>query len=1095
MKHSLPKILRNISPSLAAVAMTGFALTVATTTAAPITVSSYTYGANAESQPQPTSFQGGTISDVGNVKLTDGTLATGTWNDGTNVGFRNDTDNGNPQPQVTFDLGADYDVVTVDIWSVTAFLGSNESVSISSSTDGVTFSTPVTVNPIAWTGGFTNSDLQKGSIDVSSLPSGQFIRVEVFDSGQWMMINEIQFDGAPSGPDTTPPALLHANIVDDQGGASVHENTVVTYTLTFSEDIDESTVSSADFSNAGTAPINIGSITEIGLGVFTVQITPTAAGPLQLQIPAGASIMDTAGLSLNTNSDIADDTTITVTVAPPDNTAPTPSPMTFDTAPSANSATSIAMVATTATDDAGVEYLFTETSGNPGGSSSNWQSSPIYEDTGLTTGLQYTYTVTARDLSSNQNATTASDPASATAQTPIVPPIITAPTSRHIVQRAATNVGAIEIEGTYSVGVPERIEARAVVMAGSGNNGTTTAWQTIDAAPSGNNFSGTLTSVLAGGWYQLEVRSVISGTPSTAAVMEKVGVGDIYITAGQSNSANFAAGYTLQSDRVSARTSTTDPTWTLATAPLPISNGGWGSVWPVLGDKLIAAEDIPIGFVSLGVGGTTASSWTVGSGGYNNRIKPTVQSFPVNGFRAALWHQGESDSIAGVSAVTHSGYLNAMVSQSRIDAGWNFPWYLAEVSYHGSSNLSMQEPIAAGQRLSIHGDALTFFGPGTDELHLTGGGSLHFNTVGTNAHAQGWADILLGNVTITPKNADFEDHGWLEYVAPNPTSATPLADGASTIIDLVTTGMQLRVLDWRILTSSGLNAADGSNGCHNPTTGTYAGAVDTTNSGVLPNMDGKHVALLDGGTAGNYFLHSTRALAKPNTTYTLTVALGVRDNPATFGTARLEITANGVVVASTSFDKAAIDALHGSDASGTFTDATITWTTGSTVAANQPMAIRVVKEGGAGTVLDFDNARLTATALNDFNSWIDDFSLAPADQDFADDSDGDGLENGLEAWFGTHPGQFNSGLAVVSSTGLITTFTHPQNTSAPDDLTGYYQWSPNLIDWYLSGTGPSGGPIVTFTASTSDSTTTVTATASASEGTERIFLRAGVSQD
>jgi hypothetical protein len=118
-----------------------------------------------------------------------------------------------------------------------------------------------------------------------------------------------------------------------------------------------------------------------------------------------------------------------------------------------------------------------------------------------------------------------------------------------------------------------------------------------------------------------------------------------------------------------------------------------------------------------------------------------------------------------------------------------------------------------------------------------------------------------------------------------------------------------------------------------------------------------------------------------------------------------------------------VSTLHGSDASGTFTDATITWTTGSTVAANQPLAIRVVKEGGSGTVVDFDNARLTATALNDFNSWIDDFGLAPADQDFADDSDNDGLENGLEAWLGTHPGQFNSGLADVSSTGLTTSIT------------------------------------------------------------------------
>ncbi|MDG0994082.1 MAG: hypothetical protein P8O22_05050 [Akkermansiaceae bacterium] len=36
--------------------------------------------------------------------------------------------------------------------------------------------------------------------------------------------------------------------------------------------------------------------------------------------------------------------------------------------------------------------------------------------------------------------------------------------------------------------------------------------------------------------------------------------------------------------------------------------------------------------------------------------------------------------------------------------------------------------------------------------------------------------------------------------------------------------------------------------------------------------------------------------------------------------------------------------------------------------------------------------------------------------------------------------------------------------------------------------------VITFTASTSGPTT-ITATASASEGTERIFLRAGVSQD
>ncbi len=138
------------------------ALVASSASATLITVDSYVYGTNPESQPQPTNFQSGSISDVGNLKLTDGNLATGSWNDGRNVGFRNDSpDTGLPQPRITFDLGAAYDVSTIHIWTVLSFLGGDESVTISSSIDGVSFSaTTVTVDPIVWTGGFTNSNLR-----------------------------------------------------------------------------------------------------------------------------------------------------------------------------------------------------------------------------------------------------------------------------------------------------------------------------------------------------------------------------------------------------------------------------------------------------------------------------------------------------------------------------------------------------------------------------------------------------------------------------------------------------------------------------------------------------------------------------------------------------------------------------------------------------------------------------------------------------------------------------------------------------------------------------------------------------------------------
>jgi hypothetical protein len=83
---------------------------------------------------------------------------------------------------------------------------------------------------------------------------------------------------------------------------------------------------------------------------------------------------------------------------PPDTIPPTPNPAAFASAPSADGTTDISMTATTGTDATyPVEYLFTETSGNSGGTSSGWQVSASYTDAGLTPGTMYTYTVTMRD--------------------------------------------------------------------------------------------------------------------------------------------------------------------------------------------------------------------------------------------------------------------------------------------------------------------------------------------------------------------------------------------------------------------------------------------------------------------------------------------------------------------------------------------------------------------------------------------------------------------------------------------------------------------------------------------------------------------------
>ena len=114
--------------------------------------------------------------------------------------------------------------------------------------------------------------------------------------------------------DTTSPTVT--SMVDDKSGGSVATNTLVTYTVTFSEDMYADSVSAADLGNAGTSVVTIGTVAETSPGVFTVPVTATTAGTLQLRVNAGAELRDAAGNALVTTAALPDDTTITVNPAP-----------------------------------------------------------------------------------------------------------------------------------------------------------------------------------------------------------------------------------------------------------------------------------------------------------------------------------------------------------------------------------------------------------------------------------------------------------------------------------------------------------------------------------------------------------------------------------------------------------------------------------------------------------------------------------------------------------------------------------------------------------------------------------------------------------
>jgi C1A family cysteine protease len=151
-------------------------------------------------------------------------------------------------------------------------------------------------------------------------------------------------------------------------------------------------------------------------------VTKTADGDalMSTAMPVGISgtvyirVTDTDSTSRNIENDTlyVDQMFIRSNPGLPDDTAPKPDPMTWETAPYATGSNSISMTATTAQDTSGVEYYFACIS--DGGHDSGWQASPTYEDTGLEAKTTYSYTVKAHDLSTNQNATAESVSASAT---------------------------------------------------------------------------------------------------------------------------------------------------------------------------------------------------------------------------------------------------------------------------------------------------------------------------------------------------------------------------------------------------------------------------------------------------------------------------------------------------------------------------------------------------------------------------------------------------------------------------------------------------------------------------------------------------------
>ncbi len=317
---------------------------------------------------------------------------------------------------------------------------------------------------------------------------------------------------------------------------------------------------------------------------------------------------------------------------------------------------------------------------------------------------------------------------------------LTSPVSCQVFQRDKSNQAAILIEGTLG-GKADVVEAKADLLPGS-KRGAAVNWVAVSASgqPVSGKFSGHL-SLPAGGWYQVRVRVRTATRTLAEQAVDKVGVGEVFVTAGQSNSANFGnPQQTAKDERV---VYFNGKEYVRAQDPIPGGCGGGGSPWALLGDRIVASQQVPVCFRSASLNWTEVAAWLPPNTDLYKNLASCVKVFGKNGVRAVLWHQGESDTLVRTSAETYCERIKTIVDSLNQDATYQLPWLVAQASFHPGSGAPEQAQVAKGQQLLWAGK-ICFQGPVTDDLlgpeYRHDG--VHFNQKGLEKHADRWFDSL-----------------------------------------------------------------------------------------------------------------------------------------------------------------------------------------------------------------------------------------------------------------------------------------------------------------------------------------------------------------
>jgi len=238
-----------------------------------------------------------------------------------------------------------------------------------------------------------------------------------------------------------------------------------------------------------------------------------------------------------------------------------------------------------------------------------------------------------------------------------------------VLQRAADGTGEIRLQGRWKHEEPGTVQARLVHQDTGAAVTAALDWHSVPTQPDGT-WSAHLTAIPAGGLYRLETRylarNVVDAEWATRGDMRHhLGVGDLWVIAGQSNSAGFGRGPYNDPSELGVHLFRNSETWALATHPMNESTDSRHTVnledanpghSPYLhfGRILRRTLNIPIGLVQTALGGSAFARWNPTEDGSADLYENMIHCIEAVGGCVAgiLWYQGESETDKTVEHAT-----------------------------------------------------------------------------------------------------------------------------------------------------------------------------------------------------------------------------------------------------------------------------------------------------------------------------------------------------------------------------------------------------------------------------------------------------------